>query len=1427
MIATAALSYGQRRLWFLNEVERDASYNCPLLIRLTGELDPSALRQALHDVAVRHEVLRTVFPLADGSPFAAVLPAEDLVIGPLPVDVAGRSLAEVMTELAATPFDLTVEPPIRSWLARSGANEHVLLLLIHHIANDGWSTRPLLADLGRAYAARRAGDKPSWEPLPVQYADYTLWQQQLLGEGADDTSVMAGQLAYWRSALEGLPEELVLPFDRPRSDRPSLAEVVALKWDSDLHRALLAVARRNDVTLFMVLQAAFSVLLNRLGAGEDVPLGSPVAGRTDEALDDLVGFFVNTLVLRTDLSGNPTFTDLLARVREHDLQAFAHQDVPFERLVEELNPPRSATRHPLFQIMLVLQNNEREELHLDNLRAEVDQFPVFRAKCDLMLAAGETYDADGALAGITGALEYAVDLFDRATVEMLAVRLQRVLRAVASSPDEPIGSVDVLSEDERHRIVEEWNDTAVPVEATTLPAVCVDQARRTPHGTALVFDGPDGRISLSYAQFDAAVEQVARSLRLRGVDRGGTVAVVMPRSAELVVALHAVLRAGAAYLPVDPDYPADRIEFMLADADPVVVVDPEVYAELAGGQHLVPEAALPVVHPSDPAYVIYTSGSTGRPKGVVVSHAAIVNRLRWMQDEFGLTPGEAVVQKTPSSFDVSVWEFFWPLMVGATLVVARPQGHRDPRYLAGLIRREQVTTAHFVPSMLEAFLATPEAIGCRSLRRVICSGEALSTATAQRLTGLLDTELFNLYGPTEAAVDVTSHRFGAGTGTTAVSVPIGTPVWNTRVYALDDRLQPVAPNVAGELYLAGVQLADGYLNRPGLTGERFVADPFGPPGSRMYRTGDVVRWCDDGVLEYLGRTDDQVKIRGMRIELGEIADVLDRHRAVARSVVIAHQYRPGDVRLIGYVVPAGAAVPDSDDLRRHAATCLPAFMVPSRMVLIDEVPLSPSGKLDRKALPVPGASGREASRPATDAERRICGCFAEVLGVEMVGPDDGFFDLGGHSLLAAQLVTVIREELQVDLDIRAVFAAQTPAQLVQVMQRKASGAVDDPMAVLLPLRSDGPGRPLFCVHPAAGIGWVYAGLVPFLDRPVYALQARGLSDPAARAEDLDTMVEDYLTEIRKVAPHGPYHLLGWSFGANVAHAMACRLQADGEQVALLGLLDGYPAGREELCLRPDDPALYAALLASLGLGDNASRPIDGPRELEFLEAMQVDQALYALLGAATVRAMPAVFAANLAIRAASQGSPAKFQGDAVFFRAAAELRGEAPSDWAPFVSGSIEVHDIDCRHGEMAAPRVLRAVASALRSAETTPTTTPAVLVDRAQRARDFYDRVDRGDVPAMAGLFSADSSYHRPGYPPYLGREGMTRFYGVERKIRDGKHELESVIAEGPQVAVRGAFHGTLHDGEPIHLRFGDFFELDDDGLFTRRDTFFFTPLV
>ncbi len=1030
------LSFAQQRLWFLAQFEgASAVYNNPVAIRLEGDLDAQALEAALGDVIGRHEVLRTIFPAVDGEPGQQVIELDDLGWA-LPVtEVAEDELAGAVAAITGQPFDLTAETPVRARLLALGAGAHVLVVVIHHIATDGWSTGVLARDLSVAYAARLEGQAPGWGVLPVQYADYAIWQRELLGDENDPGSLSSGQVAWWRDALAGSPPELALPAGRPRP--PVLSHrghVAALAVSAQRYAALAALAREQGVTVFMVVQAALAVLLSKLGAGEDIPVGTGAAGRSDEALDDLVGFFVNTLVLRTDVSGDPEFTALLGRVREYWLGALDHQDVPFERLVEVLAPERSLSRHPLFQVNLTVQNNAPAALALPGLSAAAIPAGEPPARFDLNIMLTEMP------AGLHGTVTVSADLFDEATARVLSERFARVLGAVAADPSARLRQVQVLTGDERAQVVSGWNDTATVVPELTLAGLFEEQAARVPDAVAVTGTGE----CVSYAWLDLAAGRLARRLAAAGAGPETVVAVVMDRSVALVTAVLAVAKAGAAYLPVDPGYPAKRIAFMLADARPAMIIASAEVAEdlpvLAGVPVLVtgtPElACLPggdlgagervgVLRAGHPAYVIYTSGSTGRPKGVSVSHAGLGSMAAAQITRFEVTAGCRVLAFASAGFDASVWDLVMALGSGAALVLAGAGELLAGRELAGVTARFGVTHLTVPP----AVLAGLEAGDLGSVRTLVAAGEALDGTLAGRWAA--GRRLVNAYGPTETTVCATMTGPLAGDGDPG----IGGPIANTRVFVLDQWLSPVPAGVTGELYVTGAGLARGYLGRAALTGERFVACPFGSGGDRMYRTGDLARWTQAGELVYCGRTDDQVKIRGFRVEPGEVEAVLAAHPEVAQAVVTVREDAAGDKRLAAYLVPVDVDAEAgglAGRVREHAARRLPEHMVPSAVVVLDSLPLTSSGKVDRRALPAPDYAAAEAGQgwgPQTVAEEIMCGLFAEILGLDRVGADDDFFALGGHSLLAVRLVSRIRLVLGVEMPVRALFGASTPAAL--------------------------------------------------------------------------------------------------------------------------------------------------------------------------------------------------------------------------------------------------------------------------------------------------------------------------------------------------------------------------------------------------------------
>ncbi|TLS44251.1 amino acid adenylation domain-containing protein [Streptomyces montanus] len=1043
--APIPLSYAQQRLWFMNRMDGGhTTYTVPWALRLAGPLDRQALETALADLVVRHEPLRTLHPDFQGTPYQRILDPEAGRPRLSVVRATEAELPSLLTTAAGHRFDLSAEAPLRVTLYAIDDDTHVLLLLAHHIAVDGWSMAPLMRDLETAYAARASGQAPRWRPLPVQYADFAHWQRDLLGAEGNDNGrgLMGNQIAFWKEALAGAPDELPLPADRPRPAEPSgRGDRVALTVDADLHTALADLASTSRVTVFMVLQAGLAAVLTRLGSGTDVPIGTPVAGRADGRLDDLVGFFVNSLTLRTDTSGNPTFRELLHRVRDFDLAAYAHQDVPFDLLVDALSPERTLARHPLFQVMLAFTGHTSGGgPSLSGLGVTREPVETGAARFDLSLYLSERRDADGFPAGIDGVAEYSTDLFAPATAARLTRQLVRFLTAVSADADRRIGDVDLLGDDER-RLLDDWTATPAATSGAVRPASMAElfreQARRVPDAVALEGDGRE----LTYTQLGSHAEQLARVLAGHGVGPGDVVAVELPRSADRIVAVLAVALAGAAFLPVDPSLPPERIGFMLTDAQPSYVL--RDIAAVEG-----PEGELPAAYPpGQAAYVIYTSGSTGEPKGVVVENRGLAALAATQVERFGLGPGARVLQFSSPGFDASVMELLMAFASGGTLVVP-PEGPLVGEALERALTEGRITHALVPP----AALATLPASGLPELRTLVVGGEACSGELVARWAQ--GRRMANAYGPTESTVCATISVPLSGDRTPgAKTPPIGRPVAGTRVHVLDAWLRPVPPGVVGELYLAGDGVARGYLNRPGLTAGRFVAHPFGTPGERMYRTGDLARWTADGELEYAGRADDQVKIRGFRIEPGEIEAVLSRHPAVAQAAVTVREDEPGERRLVGYVVggTVGQTVDvdtvdtvDTDELRRYAGESLPDYMVPSAVVVLDSLPLTPNGKLDRGALPAPGPGAAvrpEGRAPGTPAERVLAGLFGELLKLPEVPLDQGFFALGGDSISSIRLVSRAAEA-GVVISPRDVFEHQTVAGLAAV----ARGSVGAPRA---------------------------------------------------------------------------------------------------------------------------------------------------------------------------------------------------------------------------------------------------------------------------------------------------------------------------------------------------------------------------------------------
>jgi amino acid adenylation domain-containing protein len=1320
------LAFEQARLWFLQRLEpENPAYHVPSAVRLTGPLDVAALRRALDAVVERHEILRATIHEADGVPFQTFeppapvdLPVVDL--SPLPEPERAAELSRRMTASTRVPFDLATGPLLRASLYRLTETEHVVLLVVHHIACDAWSMRWVAGELAALYDAFTTGAPSPLPPPAFRYVDHVRRERERL-----DDDLVASQLAYWTDQLAGASGVLQLP---PGPDHPPTEghrgahQPFALS--AELTAALEQLSRREGVTLFTTLLAGFQVLLGRSAATEDVCVGTPVATRTEPGAETVVGCCMNTLVLRADLSGDPTFRALLQRVRTVTLDAFAHQDVPFERVVQALQPDRAGDA-PLFQAMLVLHNARVPDLTVADLQISPVDVESGAAVTDLALL----LDVGPRL---RGTLEYRADRFDDATVGAMLERYRRLLEAAVADPDGRISALPLLTSEERHTVLVANNaGDDVADGGGCLHTGFEARADRTPQATALV--SGDGR--LTYDQVDRRANQLAQHLRGLGVGPEVVVGVCLERSPEAVVAALAVAKAGGAYLPLDPDHPAARLRRLLEDADPAVVL---TRGDLRGRlpQHDVAVVALdeeggaiarasqerPVggAGPDDLAYVLFTSGSTGEPKGVLVEHRAISHQLAWRQHAFPLSDADAVLQRTPLTFDPSVWELFGPLAAGARLVLPPAGSDADPAALARVIAEQQVTTLQVVPSVLEALLDEPALGRCRSLRRVLCGGEPLRAELRDRFLATCAAELHNLYGPTEAAIDATS--WDCRRDPDAPVVPIGHPVGHARIYVLDDHLEPVPIGVPGQLHIGGRGLARGYLGDLERTRERFIADPFdGTDDARMYRTGDRGRWRPDGSIELLGRVDDQVQLRGVRVEPGEIEAALVRHPAVRDAAVVARPAPTGEAQLVAFVAAEGAAEPASASLQRFLAEQLPGWMLPSMITVLDDgLPRTASGKLQRVRLVerADAEPSKNSVAPRDEVEQRLVEVWERFFPDASVGVTDDFFALGGHSLLAVRVLACVHRELGVDLPLSSLLQGRTIEQLARRLR-----AGPEPPTPLVAVQPHGSRRPLYCVHPVSGTGLCYAALARALggDRPLYTLDAAGLragEDPHARIED---MAGHYLAAIREVQPTGPYLLGGWSMGGVIAYEMARQLEQQGERVDLLALLDARLAAGDGSDLTgdtADDAALLRGFVESLGLApdDPDGLAPDDPDGLVtgFWERSPDEQLAWVLARARARGLVPPdlelpglhrqlrVFTTNL--RAMRSYEPGRYSGTLTLFEAAgspsANGRGPRWDDLAAGVRRHAVAGDHHTMLREPAVAQLARRLAACLDEAD-------------------------------------------------------------------------------------------------------------------------------
>jgi amino acid adenylation domain-containing protein len=1282
----APVSFAQRRMWFLDQLSPgSAAYNVPLALHVRGALDREALRRSFEEIVRRHKVLRTAIVSREGEPVQVVAPCPpwDLPV----MDLAGLDgparearVAALAADDAARPFDLGTAPLLRTTLLRLGEDEHVLLLAMHHVVADGWSFGVLVEEMSALHSAFRKGEPSSLPELPIQYADFAHWQRRWL---AGD--VLEAQLGYWREKLRGAPL-LELPSDRPRSESSARRGAhMPLAIPRDVADGITGLSRDAGATLFMTLLAAFQVLLHRYSGQSDVSVGTPIANRSRTEIEPLIGFFVNTLVMRADLTDDPTFAQMLERTRKDALNAFTHQDVPFEKVVEAIGLERDLTRTPLFQVMFALQSAPVKAATFDGLTVAPLDVESGAAKFDLSLALNEVPE------GLRGTLEYDADLFDAATITRLAGSFETLLRAIVRDPARRISALPLLEDDDRSELLAASGGEIGPFESTAcIHELFEAQVTRSPDAVAVTYEDE----ALTYAALNARANQLARELRGHGVGPEVVVGICLPRSAESIVAILGVLKAGGAYVPLDPADPGERLSHVLESAGARVLV---THAAL-GAQLTAPSIdrvcldadrarlaahdagnLASVVDPTNLAYVIYTSGSTGRPKGVMVQHRSVLNLLAGLERAAYAPVGGAarVTLNASYTFDASVQQ--WLQLLAGRAVSIVPQHVRvDAGGMTEFLARSGVDVLDCTPSQLVALLdAEPDATILPRL--VLVGGEAIDRALWTRLGAIAGTRFVNVYGPTECTVDATfqvveSHALPG----------IGAPLANVSAHVLDDALTPVPMGVAGEIYIGGEAVSRGYLGQPAMTADRFVPNPFGE-GDRLYRTGDRGRRRRDGTLDFLGRVDHQVKIRGYRIELGEIEVALATHPSVKQAVVVAREDSPGYARLVAYVTPSGATEPAPDALRQHLALRLPPYMVPATFVALRELPLSSNRKVNRKALPPPPKMDAERTTigPRTPAELALTKIWEELLGVEPVGVQDDFFAIGGHSLLALRVLQRTRQELGSAPRLADFFRAPT---IEAVASRARRGGRAAPSSPVLPLRRSGNDVPLVCVHAIGGSALVYRDLARHLGdaRPVLALHAPGVDDDEEPSSDVVATAKRYVASLREAGTPPPYHLAGWSFGGLVAFEMARQLVAAGERVGRVVLIDSRAPRLGGAEVAVDDRRLLGILAYELAIPCDHARLVDLPLEEAIAEIGKAGRAARVLPDGdaeAIVRRWLRVYRAHWT--AAKRYAPGGYDGEVTLLRAQDLPEEEAAASDATFgwrAHATVDVRSVPGNH---------------------------------------------------------------------------------------------------------------------------------------------------
>ena len=1315
----APLSYNQQGFWVLNQLMPETSlYHTAVAVRLTGGLDVTALKHALNFIVARHAALRTTFATVEGTPSQLVT---DEVVLDLPVIDLSRepetgrdiSVPHILQDEVRRPFDLSRGPLIRSLLVRLSEQEHILLVTMHHIVTDGWSVGIFKRELSEVYKAFAAGERAALPELPIQYPDYSYWQRQwFAGE------LYESQLSYWKKEFETLPSVLELPTDHPRPNvqayRAFRGAHHTIRLSPQLTADLKTLSQKQGVTLFMTLLAGYQILLHRHTGEDDIVVGTPIAGRQMPETENLIGLFINTLPMRTSLAGDPSFGEVLTRVKATALGAYAHQDLPFERLVKELQPERTLAHNPFFQVMFVLQSEEIEPLQLPGLVTEHVRVGHIMANFDLTL---DVVERDGQL---TCLFESNADLFESATVERLMGHFQTLLEGIVANPEQRISALPLLSEAERRQLLVEWNDTKTnyPTQAC-IQELFEEQVRNTPDVPALLCDDRE----VTYRELNWRANQLGHYLTKRGVGPDTRVGVCLHRSPEMIVVLLGILKAGGAYVPLDPEYPNSRLQFMLEDARVPVLITQESLLEnlprntaeiiclddlpekIANESKSDPEIT---TTPDNLAYVMYTSGSTGKPKGVAVTHRNVVRLVR-NTNYASFSPDEIFLQSATISFDASTFEIWGSLLNGARLALM-PPGASSLGELAQALKRYQVTTLWLTAGLFH-LMVDNHLDDLRGVRQLLAGGDVLSVTHVQKVFAeLKDTRLINGYGPTESTTFACCHPINDLTNVNG-SVPIGRPISNTSVYILDRCRNPVPIGVQGELYIGGDGVARGYLDRPDLNAERFVHDPFSQaPDARLYRTGDLVRYRPSGEIEFIGRIDNQVKVRGFRIELGEIESALAEHPSVREAVVVARKDN-GDKHLAAYLVPRPGLTPSIDEVREFLKDKLPDHMVPSMFSVLDSLPLSPTGKVDRRALPPAKELDRTRSfaPPTDELELKLSKIWERVLGLRSIGVDDNFFELGGHSLLAVRLFAQIERAFGRNLPLATLFQAPTVKQLARMLREEGWPASWSSLVVI---QGGGKRTPFFCIHAAGGNVLEYHDLSRLLgpDQPFYGLQAKGLNGKEEPHTSIKEMAAHYLKEMRDVQPEGPYQLGGRSSGGTIAFEMACQLAAEGQQVSLLALLDTYPAGYFKLL--PDSGSSrqrarrYARKLQSHA--ENL-RQLSAAKKLAYVlgklkyapekakhKLYRRAYKLYQQIGRPLPPALKNIEQMNFA--AVKDYVPQTYRGNVTLFLAA-DLTADYDlhDGWRELVEGRVELHEITGNHINIIKEPHVRLLAEKLR----------------------------------------------------------------------------------------------------------------------------------